>query len=374
MTNADLSLQGMSVEEVYARITKTGVSKAEAATLVGAWIYHNVGRAKRTFAYVTPFASDAPACKPTFARSLQHADWVDGESVVQAEETVSEEGFNRRFHHIEDDLDALAADQVKQFACLTELRHELRALLDEIRAELNRLNADVYEALGTARTPGAPQTIGPIRPDLQFEYVDTMKFLDKYVQVFNTSQGLVMVPAIKEINVFPGADARIQRTAKMARFIEENPEVRKRFPRNVKKEELVRAFGRESAVDGTLVRDLVGILPEANYESLDTLMGDLAQREAAALRTSDSGITAITNAFGLDVDVKTVGDAPIDRFATIPVAARTALLSGGIQTMKDLAGASPKQVTEIVTGQGVATSLGDAAEWTFGAKALTFTR
>jgi hypothetical protein len=39
-----------------------------------------------------------------FERTFFHSDWVDGEDLVQAE---SDNGFNVRFHQIEDDLDAL---------------------------------------------------------------------------------------------------------------------------------------------------------------------------------------------------------------------------------------------------------------------------
>lgn len=41
-----------------------------------------------------------------YARTFTHADWIDNEDVVQAE---GENGFNVRFHALEDELDAVSA-------------------------------------------------------------------------------------------------------------------------------------------------------------------------------------------------------------------------------------------------------------------------
>jgi hypothetical protein len=98
------------------------VSKADAAVIVGNWIVENVGRAPRVFLYRTDFPATDTGCTPQFVRSFVHQDWVDGEDVVQAEQTTGEEGFNLRFHRIEGDLDALARDVATAFVCLAVQR------------------------------------------------------------------------------------------------------------------------------------------------------------------------------------------------------------------------------------------------------------
>ena len=80
---------------------------------------------KRVFSYSRTFAAVHASCQSNFVRSFQHADWIDGESVVQAETNSLEEGFNSRFHKIEDDLDALSANVARAFVCLGEQRSEL---------------------------------------------------------------------------------------------------------------------------------------------------------------------------------------------------------------------------------------------------------
>jgi hypothetical protein len=155
----------------------------------------------------------------------------------------------------------------------------------------------------------------------------------------------------------------------------ENPRVQQRFPREVSKAEFVRTFGREEVADGQFVRDVVKILPEGGrYESLGGLLQDVANREAAALRTSDMGETTIVSAFGLDVDVKTVSDAPVERFATIPPAARAAMSNAGINTMGELAKADANELAGVFEREGVAADANDAAEWAAGALALVATR
>ncbi|WP_404385396.1 hypothetical protein [Caenispirillum salinarum] len=104
-----------------------------------------VGKSKRVFRYGETFSAEGAGCSPSFVRTFAHTDWIDGESVVQAETSTIEEGFNSRFHKIEDDLDGLADDVSKSFGCLADLRAELAERLDEVRQEINRVNADLHE-------------------------------------------------------------------------------------------------------------------------------------------------------------------------------------------------------------------------------------
>jgi hypothetical protein len=132
-----------------------GFSDAQADTLVG--VFTQIVATQRVFDYQRQFPPTDPDCVSTFARSFQHQDWVDGESVVQAEQTSIEDGFNVRFHRIEQDLDALGANVAKAFLCLGEMRGDLRAILDEIKLELNRVNSDLFALKdGTGRPPPLP--------------------------------------------------------------------------------------------------------------------------------------------------------------------------------------------------------------------------
>jgi hypothetical protein len=130
-----------------------GFTEAQAGVLID--VFTGIVQTQRTFGYSTPFPAVDADCTLEFTRSFTHQDWIDGESVCQAEESTAEEGFNRRFHNIEDDIDALASEIGKAFLCLAETRASLRALLDEIQAEINRINGDIFR-LRQPTTPTPP--------------------------------------------------------------------------------------------------------------------------------------------------------------------------------------------------------------------------
>jgi hypothetical protein len=89
------------------------------------------------FDYKFPVAPTDPNCKSSFVRGFAHADWVDGQDTVQAEQTADEEGLNARLHRIERDLDALGANLATAFACIEILRGQLVQALADIKGQFN---------------------------------------------------------------------------------------------------------------------------------------------------------------------------------------------------------------------------------------------
>lgn len=92
-----------------------------------------------TFNYSFTFPDTDPDCVSRFQRTFAHRDWVDGQDIIQAEMTSAEDGFNKRFHSIEKDLDDLNLDSKEAFRCIAELRHELFLLLADIKNQFNSL-------------------------------------------------------------------------------------------------------------------------------------------------------------------------------------------------------------------------------------------
>lgn len=134
-----------SYSEVLDYAAKEHIDNAALNQLLWGVLDYKGHKAKRTFAYAEPLAATETDCAPAFVRTFVHIDWIDGESVVQAEETSIEAGFNNRFHKIEADFDAMKVDVKKLFDCLAELRHDLAARLEEIRLEFNRVNTDIAD-------------------------------------------------------------------------------------------------------------------------------------------------------------------------------------------------------------------------------------
>jgi hypothetical protein len=131
------------------------------------------------FQFDTAFPQTDPACVPRFTRSFEHIDWIDGESIVQAETTPTEEGFNSRFRKIIADLEALGDDARRGLQCAAAIRSSLFAIINEAEAELSRLGQPVE----VWRSPTLLNGWGPRSLDTDFDYNPPGYFQDKFGMV-----------------------------------------------------------------------------------------------------------------------------------------------------------------------------------------------
>ncbi|MGV9818743.1 hypothetical protein [Nocardia xishanensis] len=97
------------------------------------------------FEFRTEFPETDPECVAHFAPSFQHVDWIDGSSIVQAEQTPTEEGFNSRFRKIMADLEAAGDDAKRALDCTATVRRSLFAIIQELETELERIGGPVEE-------------------------------------------------------------------------------------------------------------------------------------------------------------------------------------------------------------------------------------
>ncbi len=372
---SELRIGEMSASELYQTIVEKGISEAEAAVIVGDWIHEHYGQGRHTFTYSEEFAAEDTSCTHKGGRIFHHDDWQDGESVVQAEETAGEEGFNRRFHRIEDDIDRLDGDVAKAFTCMATMRRSLHDLLNEIRTEINRLNDFLYD-LGDKVDAGPDYSIdNNLHLDRYTSgtglYVGKTTYGKEILDVFKTDRGLVIVPSIPTPGPGPVEEERVRRAAGLARYLAEDEAVREAFTgKTVTKKELVERFGDVRTKSGQTVAELVEILPEAGrYRTLDQVVEAVTEREAAVLRTTGAAGKVIATALGVEAPGQTIAQAGVDRMTTIPAEARAALLQRGIDTVGKLAAASASDVTHLLAEEGVrGVSFGDVAEWTATAK------
>ncbi|MFI5924630.1 hypothetical protein ACIA3K_01490 [Micromonospora sp. NPDC051543] len=369
----EINYDGVTVTELYEAFTRNGIPASDASVLVSSWIYENVGTAKRVFSYAESFPAVEPGCAPPpFARTFAHTDWVDGEDVVQAGQTPGEQGFNERFHRIEHDLDHLGTDLAKAFSCMAAMRVSLRRLLDEIRAEINRLHSTVHEnkiVPGPYTFEQIPNYIGA----LDFgKYMGTTMFMDKKVSIWQTKAGTIVLPAVETLGVDVVVGPKVRGAAQVARYAVEHGDVRQRFPREVKVVEFIRSFGEDEVADGRTIRDVLKVLPaDSSYPSLDAMIAEVSEREAVIVRTTVGAQSAVSAALGVDAGLENVADADIAMLAGVPTKARAALARAGISTLGKLAEAPAERVLGIMKEAGVRAEAGDAAEWTGYAQTLS---
>ncbi|WP_165226762.1 hypothetical protein [Aquisphaera insulae] len=358
-----LNVGDLSPDLVFQTLTKQGLDASQAASFVGEWLVATYGTAERRFDFIVALSETDPAAVATFQRSFVHKDWEDGVSMVQASETPGELGFNARFHLIEADLDALARDTANGLVSLAALRKQVHDALAEVRAELNRLNADVGRLGGGQKAPFG----GPSGPIFQGgTLVGKTVFNGKAMQIWQTNQGAMLLPDLVTVDPSLATNPRSQRVGALYQYLMENPSVRQAFPAAVSKTDVVKKFGGERTGDGTLVRDLLGTLPDdGQYANLDALAQDVADREAAALRTTSGAVDAISEALGADAVGGDASKVSVDTLDILAPAARQVLRQAGVDTLAQLAQLSPGRISELAakdrTGQFTAGDIARAS-------------
>jgi len=368
----DLTFGGVSVGEMYQKLIESGVQRSDAAVIASSWIFENIAGTQRTFSYAQAFpASDAGCAIPPFRRTFEHRDWYDGQSVVQAEETPDEAGFNLRFHQIEADLDSLGGDVATLVTCLAAMRSSLRKLLDEIRAELNRLNADVH-----GRRPKGTSTTGksPYYTMIdQTKYLGTQKFMDKDVYVYETPTGTLMLPIVENIGAEVLTSRHLRAAAMVKRYVIEHEDVREKFSDKVSVDEFVDVYGDAVLADGRAMREVLKVVPaRSEYEDVDALLTDISEREAAIVRTTTGGVDAVSAALGLgETEVADIGAAEVTRLTTVPPQALEALRKGGVETIEALATTPADKLVTVLAKSDYKVSAGQAAEWSAFAETIT---
>jgi hypothetical protein len=372
----ELQLGGMTPEKVFEVLQTSGVRPSDAGVLVSSWIFDNFGFAQRTFGYAEPLTATEPDCVSTFERTFLHADWTDGQSTVQAGQTAGEAGFNERFHRIEADLDALGANVALVFACVAELRQSLHDRLEEIRAELNRINADVNRL----DTRGRGVIVDPVHGGSSGGFgglVNSGNFLGATtfggnpVTAWSTSQGVVLLPAINTQPVDPSNNTRVQSVVELAQYLTGNPLVQSAFSQPLSKEQIVARFGNDLSPGGTTVASLLDIVPAGTtFRNPTELLNAATSHQAAALRTTGGLAPFFASALGVEPDA-TLGTASVERLNVIPPAMRRALIANGVDTIGELSDVGPERVVSMAASGGVAgVTSALAAGWIAAARTL----
>lgn len=353
MADIPLSFHGVRLDTAYQSLSNAGIHAEIAKEIIGTWVGEAVKRGRR-FDYSHLFPAEDAACDPDpFARTFEHKDWVDGENVVQAEESPSEKGFNDRFHRIEDDLDRLGALVAQSFTCMHDMRSSLAARLSEIAAELNRLNADVTE-LRKGSSP--PPFASPLGNGLQF--IGKTNYFGKQMMVWQDPDGrLVNLPDPGAITLPTAVDPR---GPKVAEVFGRDADIRTTLAGPVTKREIVEKFGERLTRDGVRLVDALATLPdEQTFPSLDAVIEKLADQDVALIEGLGE-VEALRSSIGVAAGEEVSG-ASIDRVGGVTPEIAEALTAEGIRTVADLTAVTPERLLEIGRDRGVAIDGGRAA-------------
>lgn len=344
-----LDLGGMTPDVVYQKLQQAGVSEVDAGLLVSGWIYQNFGNVQRTFAYAVPFAAvDTNCAAATFTRTFHHADWVDGESVVQAQQTTGEEGFNVRFHQIEGDIDGLAAEIARLYACVAAMRSQLHDRLEEIRAEINRIDGDVY---------ALQQSRGTVLPGRYTGLIDSPNLIGSTtigksnVMLWQTQNGMLALPTTMPLAGDPLVDQRVKDAGDFGRFMAENTDAAAAFgTTGITKQAFVQKFGTAKTASGRTIADVLQNIPDsASFANAQALTDALSQSNATSISLATANLPGVLGV-ALGTTTANAASAGVDTLTTLTPQTRSALAAAGFDTVGKLAAANPADVTKALSG------------------------
>lgn len=344
---------GVDPAPIMDEIVAKGINKYDAAALINNLIAINLGQAPRHFSFSQALPAASDVCTPKFAREFSHQDWVDGESVVQASESADDKGFNWRFNAIVDDLDHLNADTKTLFSCLNNLRAALVQALQDVAAELNRIDTDLA---------GLSPRVKPETP-WKWAVVDSPQFLGtrdldgSKVTLWQHDQNVLVLPAVDTVGLTTTIDQHINTGPAMVNYTAGTANFVTDVGKGMTASQLIAKYGSDPIGDGRTVADVLAVLPpDSTYKDTTALIDSITSWEQGYIRSTVGSIDAISTVTGV-----TSEGAPISRTAATYLAGavtnapenlQASLVASGLNT-NDVAAMSEKDLTAALGKAGV---------------------
>lgn len=344
---------GIDPSAVVDQIVQKGVSKFDAAKLINNLVAVNLGQAPRSFVY-SGSLPDATADAPTFTRTFTHQDWVDGESVVQASESADDRGFNWRFNAIAGDLDGLHADTSNVFTFLSQLRETLLTSLQDIAAELNRIDTDIATIYSRL----------PAQLPWRFDVADAPQFMGvreldgSKVTMWKTLNNVMMLPAVDTVGLQDTTAQRLDTSGMVVAAVGDNAAFTTDLAGNLTASALIDKYGGTQLADGrTLGQALAVLPPDATFADMSSLSDAVNTQEQAFIRSTVGSVDAIQTVIGV-----TSQNQPISAIASTtlafavadaPAGLSTGLANAGLDTIGAVAQQTPAQIVSSLQAKGV---------------------
>lgn len=353
-------LVGVDPATLVDQIVNTGVNKYDAAKLVNHLVAINLGQAPRHFVFSNPLPTTDPApCAPTFARTFSHQDWIDGESVVQAGESADDKGFNWRFNALAQDIDALHTDTANLFQCLSSLRAQLVQALQDVAAELNRLDTDV----ATNHGPNSGGSSLPFNVGVENapQFLGVRELDGSKVTMWKTAQNVMVLPGVDTVGLQDTVTQRLATGGLLVRFAGQSQDFTQALASGTSVKDLIATYGQQDLGDGRNVANALALLPDdATYQDLATLSDAVNTQEQAVIKSTVGGVDAVSALTGVTSEgmpIATTTAALLATSVTTSPVLGSVLGSGlsraGLSTIADVAGQTPSQLVQRLGQQGV---------------------
>jgi len=373
--------------------TLNSVDKASVIKTISG--YYHYGQRNFSYSAAGTVSEVSPNCRATFARTFDHADWRDGEDLVQA---GGIHGFNVRFNALKADLDKIRTDLEQVFQCQADLRHSVAVALVEVRDQLNAINKDIADCcnnkIDTITVPEPPQRwaeipprwiatrpkVGVIDPGdpmpdaldllgdkvwvnatdpneavirgIKGKRIDTAKINGKDMDVWQTDYGLMMSET-RGGSAKPSYTPDALRDATLlSRYVEENKaKIADELPGPFDKQTFLDKFGEETVESGATISSILGAeQPDTRFSNVGALLNAAIDHHVETLADSGLSDAAIVGAVGVQVDVATP-DIPINALKDADTATIKSLNTAGFDTIGKLAAADPAKLADALGGK-----------------------
>jgi hypothetical protein len=374
LNNPNLDMANELISKLADEVSVGNLTKLEINTKLQDFLLEQgtfvVGTLKqaRVFNYTAPVAGSDPNCSTNFVPTFHHEDWIDGESVVQAEQTTFEDGFNIRFHQIESDIETLGADLVRSFLCIETLRTAVHTSLNELRTEINKINKEVFDCCSDNKSGGGTFNPGLNIPGLVQPGLNIPGLVHPGPNIPGLVQPGLNIPGL----VHPGVSGlvavereRILRPAEIAKWLEANQIVNEFIQGaggQVSKAQIEEKFGDVllNEMTGLTVKSAMAALPRDRViNSSQDLVDALVEVESNAVRGSRE-FTGLMNAFGV-TEGQAVGEVNINRLDTVSANVGAALESAGIPTVGALSEMSTDNLVTTLNNANVSIGAREAS-------------
>jgi hypothetical protein len=362
---------GVDPEPIMDEILNKGINKYDAAKLVNNLIAINLGQAPRHFNFSSPLPTSSAACTPKFVREFSHQAWIDGESAVQASESADDKGFNWRFNAIRDDLDNLHADTKTLFTCLDDTRTALVQALEDVAAELNRIDADIA-GLGTRVLPQTPWHYGVVDAP---QFLGVRDLDGSKVTMWQHENNVFVLPAVDTVGLTNTIVQHINTGSVMVDYTAIDQNFVTDLGKGMSIAQLTAKYGSNPVEDGRTVGQILSILPpDATFADATTLINNLVTVEQGYIRSTVGSVDAI----GALTGVTSTG-APISGGSAGVLAAsvtgapsnlQSAITAAGLGSVSDIATLSANDLTSALTKLGVKLSATQVTQLQVAAKTV----
>jgi len=362
---------GVDPEPIMEEILNKGINKYDAAKLVNNLIAINLGQAPRRFNFSSPLPTPTATCTPTFVRQFSHQDWVDGESVVQASESADDKGFNWRFNAISGDLDNLHADTKTLFTCLDNLRAALVHALEDVAAELNRIDTDLA-GLGTRVLPQTPWHYGIVDAP---QFLGVREFDGSKVTMWQHENNVFVLPAVDTVGLTNTLTQHINTGPVMVDYTASDNNFATDLGKGMTVSQLIAKYGSNPVGDGRTVGQVLSILPpDATFQDSTSLVNSLVTVEQGYIRSTVGSLdaaSAVTGVTSTGAPISAVSAGVLAGSVTgAPTNLQSVIAAAGLGSVSDIAALSAEDLTSALSKSGVKLSATQARQLQVAAKTI----